>query len=291
MRATFTVAVALFLGVLASACSRQGQENLGLQATPSTWSVDVSQLTRPGELVHAAAMPARELDKKLGAHRFVASSSMKIEAPGKAPEALDESYAIDADGRGAFHVTHDNSRGYGYEAELVGGELFVKTRSGKLVKRKPEDDEADRLRGAVEGVAADYLKLFERWITVREDGRTQLAGRSAIKLKLAATASPAPAGSALEASKQWRRSMNVRYIDGDAWIDAATGALLSLKLDSAYSFSREENGQKSGPFSVVLAFRQTPAAPEAIEVPTDAIDSPQRTRPMLDRSELLEGLK
>jgi hypothetical protein len=216
---------------------------------------------------------------------------LKIETAGRPPETLDESYVVDADGRGAFHVSHDNSRGYGYEAELVGGELFVKTRAGKLVKRKPEEDEADRLREAVEGTSADYLKLLERWITVREDGRAQVAGRSAIKLKLAATSSPAPAPANPEGSKQWRSSMEVRYIDGDAWVDAASGALIGLKLDSAYSFSREENGKKTGPFSVVLAFRQNAAAPEPITAPTDAVDSPQRTRPMLDRSELLEGLK
>src|SRR4051794_5326511 len=122
MRATFTVAVAMLAGL---SCSRQGEENLGLQAKPTGWTVDVGQLTRPAELVHAATMPARELDKKLGPHHFDASSNLKIEATGKPAETLEETYQLDADGRGSFRVLHENSRGYGFESELVGDELYV----------------------------------------------------------------------------------------------------------------------------------------------------------------------
>src|SRR6478735_2203098 len=99
MRATSAVAVAWVVALAASACSRQGEENLGLQAKPTGWVVDVAQLTRPGELVHAASMPGRELDKKLGAHHFDASSTLKIEPPGKPLETLEESYQLNADGQ------------------------------------------------------------------------------------------------------------------------------------------------------------------------------------------------
>jgi hypothetical protein len=291
MRATFAVAVAGVAVLAATACSRQGDENLGMQAKPAAWAVDVAQLTKPSELVHAASMPAPELDKKLGAHRFEASSTTKIEPPGKPVETMDEGYALDADGQGNFRVLHANSHGYGFEAESFGGELYVRPRYGKYVKRKPEGDEADRLRASVETLAPEYLKLFERWISVREDGRAQVLGRPAVKLKLAATSSPSAVVADGDPSKKWRESMSVRYIDGDVLIDAGTGALVGIKLDAAYTFTREEGGKKTGPFAVTLAYRQTAAAPEQLTAPTDAIDSPHRIRPMLDRSELLEGLK
>jgi hypothetical protein len=290
MRATFA-AVAGVAVLAASACSRQGDENLGMQAKPAGWVVDVSQLTKPRELVHAASMPARELDKKLGAHRFEATSTTKIEPPGKPTEALDESYNLDTDGQGSFRVLHENSHGYGFEAESLAGELYVRPRYGKYVKRKPEGDEADRLRSAVETLAPEYLRLFERWISVREDGRAQVLGRPAVKLKLAATPSPSSPAADNDPSKKWRESIAVRYIDGDVLIDAGTGALVGIKLDAAYTFTREEGGKKTGPFAVTLNYRQTATAPEQLAAPADAVDSPHRIRPMLDRSELLEGLK
>jgi len=286
MRANLAVAVGLSAALSAAGCSRTGDENLGLKGKPGTFTVDVAQLARPGELVRAAFMPSREIDQRLGPHRIESRATLKVEPPGKPAESLDETWQLDSDAQGAFRAVHESSRGYGYEAALVGGELYVRPRWGKFVKRKPEGDEADRLRAAVETAGSEYLKLLERFIVVREDGRTQVHGRSAVKLKLAASPSPTAAPAEAEPGKKWRESMAVRYIEGDAYVDAASGALLGLHLDAAYSFVREKS-----PFVVTVSFKQTAASPETIVAPADAIDSPHRTRPMLDRAELLEGLK
>jgi hypothetical protein len=272
---------------LLAGCSHPGDENLGISTRATSYAIDVGQLTKPEELLRAVGLPGREVDKRIGAHRLEASSALKIEAPGRAVETLDETWLLDSDGKGALRVVHENNRGGGNEAVVTAGELYVRPRYGRFVRRRPEGDEVDRLRAQTEGVAADYLGLVERWLQVREDGHIQVAGRPGLKLKLSATASPAPGPKETDPGRRWRESVAVRYVDGDVVLDAASGALLAARLEASYTFERE--GVK-GPFAVTLSYKQTGAAPEAIAAPADAVSSPHRTRPMLDRQELLEGL-
>jgi hypothetical protein len=176
---------------------------------------------------------------------------------------------------------------------VVGGELSVRPRGGRFVRRKPEGDEVERLRIAVEGVAADYLKLLERWLKVHEAGRLQVLGHSARKLKLSATQQPAPAPPESDPARRWRDTVAVRFIDGELEVDAASGVLLSARLDASYTFEREAGaGEKPAPTTVTLSYKSTTTTtPEAIAAPTDAVVAPRRVRPMLDLKELLEGLK
>jgi hypothetical protein len=290
MRATFTVAL-LVVGIAGPGCSRSGDENLGLATRPANWTVDVAQLTQPAELAHAASMPGREVDKRLGAHRFEATSKMKIEPPGKPAETLEEAWRLDTDANSDFHALKGNDHGYGFEATVSGGDLYVRPRYGKFVKRKPEGDEVDRLRAAIDGVAGDYVKLLERWLQVREDGKTTVAGRPAVKLKLSASASPAPVTVETDASRKWRETVNVRYVDGDVLIDEKTGAVVGMRLETSYTFDRDVDGKQTGPFAVTLDYKQSAGAPEPVQAPADAVAAPHRTRPMLDRAELLDGLK
>ncbi len=285
MRSSFVL-----FALIAGGCSHPGDENLGLSTRVASYAIDVAQLTRPAELERAVSLPGREVDKKLGAHRLEATSTLKIEPPGKPAETLEESYRLDSDGKGALHLVHENTRGGGTEAVVTGGELYVKARFGKFVRRRPEGDELDRLRATVEGVAGDYLQVLERWLQVKEEGHLQVAGRAGVRLKLSATASPASGPRESDPGKAWRDSVAVRYVDGELILDAASGALLAARLEASYTFERE--GVK-GPFSVTVSYKQTAAASEAdaFGAPAEAVASPHRVRPMLDRQELLEGLK
>src|SRR3954466_15027919 len=103
-------------GIAAQGCSHPGDENLGLSTRAANYAIDVAQLAKPAELERAVSLPGRELDKKLGAHRLEASSLLKIEPPGKPLETLEETYKLDADGKGALHLVHENTRGAGNEA-------------------------------------------------------------------------------------------------------------------------------------------------------------------------------
>jgi hypothetical protein len=281
-----TWAVTLAFAALGG-CSHPGDENLGLSRGPSQ-AIDPAQLTKPAELVRAARLPGAELDGRLGARHVEASSTLKIEPPGKPVETLEETFRLDADGKGAVHLQHDNSRSGGLEAIATGGALYVRPRWGKIEKRRPEGDEVDRLRRSVETVAADYLDLLSRWLLVREDGRVQVAGRSAVKLKLSAMQKPLAAPAEQDPARAWRDRLQVRYVDGDLVMDVASGALLQARLDASYAFERKG---ESGPLQVTLGYRQTTGTAEPIVAPPDAVPAPQRTRPMLERQQLLEGLK
>src|SRR5687767_6327865 len=146
---------------LVAGCSRGTDENLGMGSKPQPAAVDVAKLTQPTELLRVLALPGSELDRRLGARHVEASSSVKLEPPGKPAETLDETFKLDSDGAGALHLTHDNSRQMGIEAVVHGGELYVRPRYGKFIKRRPEGDELDRLRATVEAVVGDDLALLE----------------------------------------------------------------------------------------------------------------------------------
>ena len=78
----------------------------------------------------------------------------------------------------------------------------------------------------------------------------------------------------------------MRFIDGEVLLDTASGALVGARLETAYTFERDGK-----PFNTTLSFKETTLPAEAIVAPTDAVVAPHRPRPMLDRQELLEGLK
>jgi hypothetical protein len=281
---------ALALLVLAG-CSRQGEENLGLKQAPVA-AVDPAQLTQPSQLLRALSLPGAARDAHLGAHHFEASATLKIEPPGKPAESLAETWKLDSDGKGAVHLLHENDHRTGMEAIVSSGLLYVRPRFGKFVERKPEPDEVERLRATVEAVAADDLALVQHALVAREEARTTIGGRPAVKIKLSAAPSPAAAPKESDPGKKWRETLQVRYIDGEVAVDAASGALLSARLSLSYSFERE--GTK-GPFQAALSYTASTGAPgttiDAITAPVDFAAAPHRTRPMLDRTELLEGLK
>ncbi len=283
MRTILTVSIAL----ACAACSRGGGENLGLDERKAQPAVDVHGLARPDELLRALAIDGAAIDRALGARAVDASSSLKIEPPGAPAENLDETWRLETDGRGAVRVVHDNSHGYGSEQLATGGELFVRPRYGHFVKRRPELDEVARLRAGAEGVAADYLSLVGRWLKVSEAGGAEVAGRRGLKLTLGALPQPSsPARDESDPARKWRQSVQVKFINGEVVVDAASGALLSARFETSYTFERDGKG----PFAVTVSYKMTTDAPQPIAAPADAVASPERPRPMLDRQALLDGL-
>jgi hypothetical protein len=270
--------------LVAGGCRGSGQENLGLSAGEKT--VDVAKLTNVDELVRALALSGKELDSALGAHHMEATSKLQLEQPEKERKALEESFAVDSDGKGAVHLQHDNSRADGFEAIAVGNQLYVKPRYGRYVRSTIESDELGRLRVTTETSAAAYVRLLRRWVQIKEAGTQTVAGHAGIKLHLSARPSGDGAPVETEAGKKWRNSLSARYLDGDVVLDQKTGAPLAVRLEAAYGFERDGKA-----LAATLEYKQTTTAePAAIAAPTDfAVLG--RTRPLLDRQQLLEGLK
>jgi hypothetical protein len=281
-----TVALAL----LAGGCSRSGEENLGLEVPGGDQgqALDVANLATTAELERAVALPGRTLDRLLGARRLDSTAQLKIEVAGRPTETLEDTFRLDSDGHGALHLTHDTSHDEGMEAVVAGGTLYVRPRYGRFVGRRPEGDDLGRLRATVEGVAADDFSLLRPWLEVHEAGRTEVAGRAGVRLKLSASPSPSEVPHETAPGRLWRNHVQVRYIDGEVVADATSGAPLAVKLETAYRFERARDHQT---VTVTLALHQTTGKPDPIVAPTDAVIDPHRPRPMLDRHRLLEGLK
>jgi hypothetical protein len=273
------------VGLAGAGCRRGGQENLGLSGAGAT-VVDVTKLANVDELLRALALSGHELDERLGAHHMGATSKLQLEQAGRERQTLEDTFAVDADGKGAVHLLHDNSRGDGFEAIAVADQLYVKPRYGRYVRTTIESDELSRLRVTAETSAASYLRLLRRWVQVSEAGTQSVAGHAGIKLHLTARVAPEAAPAETEAGRKWRATVQARYVDGDVVLDQKTGAPLSVRLEAAYGFERDGK-----PLAATLQYNQTTApAAEAIAAPADfAVLG--RARPLLDRQQLLEGLK
>ena len=270
---------------LAGCSSRHGDENFGLGSGQGA-AVDVAKLTQPDELVRALSLSGRELDAKLGAHRMDATETLKLELGDRQTATLDETFAIESDGRGGVHLAHDNSRGNGFEAVALNDDLYVKPRYGKFVRRKVEGDELARLRVAAETAGGSDLRLVQRFVQAREAGTATVAGHSGVKLTLSARTTPDAPVTETEPGRKWRETVNVRYIDGDVVLDSKSGAPLAVRLEAQYTFTRDGK-----PVQATLAYKQTTAPmADAIMPPADWTTL-SRPRPMLDRQQLLEGLK
>lgn len=270
--------------LLLSACSHNGDENLGLTEGKKV-SIDVEALTRPEELVRALSLHGRTLDERLGAHRMDAKQTLELTLPGEEKQTLDETFVVQSDGHGTVHVVHDNQR-YGFEAFAAGKDLFVKPRYGKFVRERLEGDALERLRRAAETTAAADLRLLERFVQVREAGTAEVAGHAAVKLALSARTTPAPASPERETGRKWRETLAVRYIDGSVTVDAKSGAPLAVRLEAAYTFQRDGK-----PLAATIKYQQTTSAdPGALVAPTDYAEL-GHARPMLDRQTLLDGLR
>lgn len=273
------------LALLLAGCGHHGDENLGLPSGRNA-AVDVARLTQPAELVRALSLSGRDLDARLGAHRMDATSTVKLTLPGQAAQALEETFVVEADGRGGVHVVHDNSRGNGFEATARNDDLYVRPRYGRFVRRKAERDELERLRATAETTAAADLRLLERFLSVREAGTASVAGHAGVKLALTARSNADPAPAQSEPGRRWREGVSVRYIDGDVVLDGKSGAPLAVHIDAGYTFARDGK-----PVAATLSYKQTTAAgPQTIAPPAEWT-SLSRPRPMLDRQTLLEGLK
>ena len=265
-------------------CHSSGQENLGLSG--QTTAVDVAKLAQPDELVRALSLSGSDLDARLGAHKMDASSTLKLESAAHEAQSLDETFAVEADGAGGVRMLHDNSRGNGFEAVATAGQLYVKPRYGRFVHRRIEGDELSRLRVAAETPAAAYVHLLQPWLQVHEAGAVSVAGHAGIKLTLSARTSPSQTPVESEPGRKWRQTLLVRYVDGDIVLDAKTGAPLQVRLEAAYSFTRDGK-----PMRAALSFRQaTTSASSAIGAPADFAEL-GRPRPIVDKQQLLEGLK
>lgn len=267
-------------------CARPSDENLGLGGRARV-VVDVKRLERPAELMKALRLDGGELDAALGARSVTANTSIELESSSRPAELLVETYLLEIDGRGALHLVHDNSHGYGTEAFVSGGELYIRPRYGKFVRRRPPSDEVERLRRAVEDVPGAYLEPLEPWLQLTAAGRGDRLGRASLRFKMSALGAPHRMPWMRRREGQgWRDTVKVRSLDGHIELDSSSGAALEARLEAVYTFERA-----GAPVTAHVKLSwSTSALAEPIRTPSEFVSSPSRPRPFADRQQLLEGL-
>src|SRR5687768_4337702 len=113
-------APAVFLTLLVAAgCQKESNENFGLVREQRR--AVLNKIVEPDELVRALQTSGKERDRLLGAHSSEAHATLEVkalESTSDAPteETLQETFRFLSDGRGAFHLVHDNNREDGIEA-------------------------------------------------------------------------------------------------------------------------------------------------------------------------------
>lgn len=267
----------------ASSCARKGAEDLGARRSRP---IDLNNLTEPDSLLAALGRPGAATDPLLGAHALTLRSSVEITTAGLPIEKLDETARMDCDGKGNFHLLRDNSHRQGIEALGAGNLLYVRPRFAPFTSRRAEGDDAARLRALVEGQAGGILSVFSDWLEIKDGGRATREGRLIRSLALRRAESPFAARKRSVGGK-WHESMQVSTLSGELMVDAATGVAREMTLDAAYTFVRES---ASNPIAVKLHFEQHTVPPDPIVPPVDALPSPRRPRPLLDKQTLLDGL-
>lgn len=287
-----------------SGCRGEGQENLGVSEGPRSHALDARALSRPGALAGIAALPHAELDRHLGAHTLAAHTSWKITPSGPSrpnaealPASLEEEMTIEADGKGALRVQHDNDHGYGTEAVLLSDSLYMRLRHQPFIHRRPEGDEVARLLRAADNSAA-LLGLLAPFTEVGKPEPVQAFGRPAFKLQLSRRAAPLKELRPRDKTapgQAWRQATTVEALEGAAIVDRDGGVLLGLRLRATFQAPRgaPEKEKDTPHVRVEVTHRATvdrPAEGVTVTRPREAIDAPARPRPMLDHQELLDGL-
>ncbi len=220
----------------------------------------------------------------LGAHVLSGERRTEVKRRDTTVEDIAESFRLESDARGGLRVVHDlgGPKGDGMEAFVVGGELFVRPRFQTFVRRRPEQGEVERLRQLVEGVIAADVELLQPIV----DGATATTrlGRPCQRVLL--KGSTGKHAAECDAARRWREQVTVESLAGELVFDEATRALVEAKLDAVYHYPVAENVLQQ----VTVHHAETTAAGATIAAPPNAVATPERPRPMLDRQTLLDGL-
>ena len=301
----FGLCVWLGLGPGLTACRQGSDENLGLGPGPgpgmtgrAETPVELGGLDQPGRLEAVLAAGAEGIERKLGPHQRQQTTKLVVRS-GERSDTLEEFWRTEFDARGALHAVHETSRDEGLEWYLVNGDLFVRPRHGRFVKRHPQGDEVGRTRDEQSRPLAGYLAVLGRFAT-REEKAVRIGERPAVRVLLRLDPNPTPPGEE-ESARAWRRSLRVQALDGTVTLDAASGAVLDAHLEATYSFQQapsqaprpgETAGAKGREIAVQLAYRSLTrqGGVSPIMPPSDALPGLARPRPLMDRAMLLEGL-
>ena len=284
--------------LVVTACQGDGgvkdEELEGLVVSPPDEQapVDVDKALRDGtELGRALSIPHHAVLEVLGAHTAKITARFEVKENNEIVDSLSDETLIEMGKDGAYHAAYNNSADYGREIVFDGKSLFLRQRYAKWHGRAPNDArEASRTLDEMYAIAGDYFDLVAFAAEVTDKGAEQVLGRGGrrVEIKLA------PAGKKpkdqLLTQKQWRETVAVQELSGDAVLDAESGVPLQARFKASLSFSRDgrtflmtlEVGQDLTGLGQEVAI--TPPPPEEV------MSTAERMKEVDERDELLRGI-
>lgn len=246
--------------------------------------------TDPGELGRAIALPHHKFAALVGPHRLRIASSFEVSEAGRIVDQLTDEISLDFDSPASWHGTSNNSADYGRETIFTGGALFLRARYQRFHQRLPTNDaEPAALADRFFDAGAATWDLLSPAIAVADKGAATAAGRPARKISLGDERSPRKPARETLTQRKWRESRTVQGVEGEALIDAETGAPLALELRGTVSFMRDGKAYSmrvSVKSEVTQLGRPAISAPD----PAEVVQTPGRMHEVDERDRLLERI-
>jgi hypothetical protein len=288
-------------GMLGAGCGRDGgvsDSELGdlvLAPKAADHAIDVAAAAKdPRELGRALAVPHSRLGGLLGPHRLAISSSFEVTEAGVVVEQQSDETTLDFASPASWRGVANNSADYGREVIFEGGALYLRARYQRYHQRPPTTEaEPAALRDRFADAATATWELLAPAAAVADLGAVTfpgLGGKPARKIAISMAAAPRKPEPELLAQRKWREQRSLAGVEGEAVLDAASGAPLSLTLRGTVGFTREGKSysMKVSLKSEVSSLAQARAisAPD----PAEVVLTPTRLHEVDERDKLLERI-
>jgi hypothetical protein len=291
---------ALILATLAlglGACSGDGgvkdEELEGLVVSPPSERppVDLDKATADGvELGRALTTPHHEVAAKLGAHQLKVTSRIEVKEGDTVVETLSDETVLEYAADGQYHAKYDNSADYGREVLWQAGALYLRPRYARWHRRPPTNDsEPQTIRDQMYAVAGEYFDLVAHAAEVTDKGAATVAGRGGRRVEIKLAPSPRKPAAQVLTQRKWRETVTVQALTGEAVLDAEAALPLSARFAATLAFSRDGRS-----FTMTLEVgHEVTSVGQAVALvtppPEEVVDTPQRSREVDERDQLLDG--
>jgi hypothetical protein len=222
-----TVALALGVAAAAGGCAR------GPDAETRRQTATLAEALRPAFFAEAL--------RRVGGARFhgTARFAAGLETP---DDGVTTTTDVWLDRAGNYRVLETNDRDGGREIVLLGRELFVALRYGKMIRRVAEEPEPTNLLEEALGAPWAAWEVVRPYAAIERGAATLVGGAKATEYRLARatarTEDPA-AQAAAKGLRAWRAGVVVSDLAGRAVVDDATGALVQVDLAGKFTTKRD----------------------------------------------------
>jgi hypothetical protein len=207
-------------------------------------------------------------------------------AAGTADDGVTTTTDVWVDGARSYRVVETNDRDGGREVVLVGRELFVALRYGKMIHRVAEEPEPTRVLEDALGAPWAAWELAAPWASITTTPGGAKTVESRISRAMARTEDPATDATAT-GLRAWRAAAVVTALDGRGIVDDAKGTLSQVEL--MVKFTTKRDGRDlAGQLEVRGALTDVGNVPAIARPPSEELALRQRT--VSEQRELLAGL-